>query len=67
MDNQTLKLIAGAGMALVWIGFVIHPMPGCDEIIDYCKNGLLALGAYHFGTTRGTPAATPFPASDKGN
>lgn len=59
-DNQQ-KFIAGILMGAVWIGFTIHPMPGSDAIIDYCKNGLMVLGAYHFGTTRGTPAAPTFP------
>lgn len=64
MNTDQLKVIVGALMGAVWVGFVIHPMPGCDAIIDYCKNGLIALGAYHFGTTRGTPAAPTFPASN---
>jgi hypothetical protein len=63
MTNDQLKVIAGALMGAVWVGFTIHPVPGCGEIIDYCKNGLIALGAYHFGSTRGTPAAPTFPAS----
>ena len=61
MNDNTIKLLVGAGFFLTWVLLVAFKVPNSDDIISYCKDGLVALGAYHFGTTRGTPAASTFP------
>lgn len=65
MNDNTIKLLVGAGFFLTWVLLVAFKVPNSDDIIAYCKDGLLAVGVYHFGTTRGTtrgtPAASTFP------
>jgi hypothetical protein len=64
VNDSTVKLILGAGLFATWVALVVFKVPNSDDIIAYCKDGLVALGAYHFGTTRGAPAANNFPAAN---
>lgn len=60
MNDNTIKFLSAAGLFLTWVGFTLCPVLHAGDIIEYCKGGLVALGAYHVGSTRGTPAAPTF-------
>lgn len=60
MSDNTIKFLMGVGLFATWVGFTLYQVPHGDDIIQYCKAGLVALGSYHFGSTRGTPAAPTF-------